>query len=731
MSAAKDREELESLARELERTRAELHEARATIAAMKASRFWKLRDAWWAAKGALASRARLRDLRPRRAAAAGAAWPLPAPVATGAPKRTTARVDVVVCVHDALEDVTACLSSVLRHTRPPYRLVLVDDGSSAPTRDYLARFAAEQGATLLRNETALGYTRAANGGMRQATGDYVVLLNSDTLVTPDWLDRLVACAESSPEVGLVGPLSNCASWQSVPEVFDANGDWNENPLPEDLEPDALALALAASSGLVHPRLPFLNGFCLLVSRRVLERVGVFDEETFGKGYGEENDYAIRAADAGFALAVADDAYVFHRQSRSYSHERRRPLVEAAGRALVEKHGAARLSAGAEACRESRVLAGIRARASLLAPESRLLAEGRRRFEGRRVLFVLPVTERGGGANVVLSEARAMGRMGVDARITNLVEFRAPFERSYGDAEPPVLYAAREEIAALGAPFDAVVATAYSSVAWIEPLASAARRPVLGYYVQDFEPYFFPEGSPEHEEALRSYTRIPGLVRMTKTEWNRAEVERRTGADCAVVGPSFDVHAFRPRTEEPASPPVRIAAMVRPSTPRRQPERTVALLREVVRRHGARVEVVLFGVAPDDPAFTALGVDFPHRMVGVLDAARLVSLFNAVHVFADYSAFQAMGLVALEAMASGAAVLVPERGGSTSFARHEENALVVDTESFDAALAATERLVGDAALRRRLAARALADVVEKTPTRAAFRLLDALFPEPAE
>lgn len=94
----------------------------------------------------------------------------------------------------------------------------MDDGSCDDTRAYLREFCAEQFATLLRNETAMGYTFAANQGMRASSAGYVILLNSDTIVTLGWLEKMVACAESDPKVGLVGPLSNTASWQSVPKV---------------------------------------------------------------------------------------------------------------------------------------------------------------------------------------------------------------------------------------------------------------------------------------------------------------------------------------------------------------------------------------------------------------------------------------------------------------------------------------------------------------------------------
>lgn len=225
-----------------------------------------------------------------------------------------ARADVIICVHNALDDVKLCLESVVTHTGEPYSVILVDDGSADETRRYLAHFARSTGATLIRNEQAKGYTFAANQGLRRSKGDYVVLLNSDTIVAPEWLDRMIACAESEPRLGLVGPLSNAATWQSIPEIT-MNGEFADNKLPKGVTVADMGALVAQHSARLRPRVPFLDGFCLMVKREVIDQVGYFDEETFGRGYGEENDYGLRASNAGWQLAVADDAYVYHARSR--------------------------------------------------------------------------------------------------------------------------------------------------------------------------------------------------------------------------------------------------------------------------------------------------------------------------------------------------------------------------------------------------------------------------------
>lgn len=643
----------------------------------------------------------------------------------------TDAVDVIVCVHNALVDVQNCLSSVLAHTTAPYRILIVDDGSSTPTADYLAQFAADTGAALIRNELARGYTFAANQGMRAAQASALVLLNSDTIVSAGWLDRLAHCAESDARVGIVGPLSNTASWQSVPR-FEDRGDWATNPLPAGVSIEDMAGQIAAFSAQSYPRIPLLNGFCLFIKRSTLDQVGLFDEASFGKGYGEENDLCLRAHKAGIVLAVADDVYVHHAQSRSYSTERRKLLSEHAGIQLASKHTQAFIDQCVERCRYDRTLAGIRHHSAQLAERLSLTRRGRERWEGKRVTFVLPVQDAGGGSNVVIVEARAMRRMGVDVQILNFSDNRGAFEAAYPAFDLDVVYADDEaSIPALCRGSDAVIATMNTSVYWIAPLlAELPCEPRLGYYVQDYEPNFYPEDSAEREAALRSYTVVPEMVLLTKTPWNAQVVQHRTGRHCAVVGASFDVDLFRPAPRSaPSWPqgPIGIVAMIRPSSPRRGTRLTMDVLRTITSEFGERISVTLFGVHAEDPAFLRLSPDPRWRIAGLLSPQRMASLLNASDVFVDFSHYQAMGLTAMEAMGCGAAVIVPREGGASCFATHEATALVVDTFRPSECLAALRRLLTDHDLRLRLQRDGAAHIAQFTPEAAAYRFLEALLP----
>jgi GT2 family glycosyltransferase/glycosyltransferase involved in cell wall biosynthesis len=638
-------------------------------------------------------------------------------------------VDIVICVHNALDDVRRCLYSVVEHTTPPYRLIIVDDGSAEPTAAFLRDFMLGQRGKLIRHEQALGYTRAANRGMEATDAGFVCLLNSDTVVGEQWLDRMIACAESDASIGMVGPLSNTASWQSVPAIFDADGDWATNPLPDGVDPTRMCALVADVSPRNYPRVGFLNGFCLLLKRALLDALGLFDEDSFGAGFGEENDYCLRATAAGWQLAVADDAYIHHAQSRSYTHERRLALAEQADLRLRSKHAGEAIARGLLHTRDHPSLAATRARVAIADARARDRECIRRRHQGRRVLFLLPVAAPGGGANVVLSEALALARSGVDVEIANLRRFQGFFEAAYPGLALPTRYLEPPADLHLIAPrYDAVVATVFYSVAWLGAIASAATGtpPRLGYYAQDFEPLFFAATDPRHREAMRSYS-ATGVRVFTKTEWTGKTIREHTGAASTPIGPSLDLDHWFPGRVLPPGAPVTVSAMVRPSTPRRAPERTVAVLEELLRRRPERIRVEVFGVdVEDDALLRGLAAAPACTLHTVLRTDEMRDLLARSHLFLDLSDFQAMGLTCMEAMACGAAIVGPSRGGLPEVVADGRCGMLVDTEDTDQCVAAALRLIDDAPYRDDLVRNGLAAVARFWPEGPALRMMDLLF-----
>ena len=641
-------------------------------------------------------------------------------------------VDVVVCVKDALEDVRECLHALLSKSDRAFHLIVVNDGSDERTSEFLRAFADRHPAVRLihREAPPHGYTLAANEGLRESRSDYVVLLNSDTIVTPGWLGAMVACGESNPQVGILGPLSNAASHQSVP-LSKEDGGWAVNPLPSWLTIDGMGVAVSDGGPRAAPSIPFINGFCYTIKRGVIERVGLLDEESFAAGYCEENDYSLRARAAGCELAVVKDAYVFHAKSRSYGAAGRDELARANYEAFLRKHGREQVQALVAETEENRGLKELRAEvaqrisdprtvASLLRPageagESRALS----------IVFLLPGLAHGGsgGSHSLYQETRALRSLGVPARI---MLPRWDMERAaavYEDAGDVFeAFADEEDLAERTADADVISATHHKSVALLAAIRERRSDFLAAYYVQDYEPFF--TAPYIAEEAVASYTALPEMLLFAKSHWLCNVVAERHGLVVNKVQPSIDRELFAGGEGKRTEGPLHVVAMVRPRTARRQPLATIAVLQALLERHPGAVRVSTFGCYEDELR-ELLGVDgsespaILESHMGLLSREEVAELLRESDVFLDMSVYQAFGRTALEAMACGATAVVPQVGGVWEFVRDGENALAVDTLGPEDALEALGRLAGDRALLEHLQSGAVETAGRYSAIRAAL------------
>lgn len=638
------------------------------------------------------------------------------------------KCDVVVCVHNARDDVERCLESVARNTPELARLIIVDDGSSPLTADFVRDWSEQVSGIkveLIRNDQAQGYTKAANIGLRRVNDvnrtDFVILLNSDTIAPPGWAEKLMRCGMSDDKIGVVGPLSNCASWQSVPRIFDEQMDWLVNELPDGFTVDSYAEAIAACSPQRYPSVGFINGFCFAIKITCLKDVGFFDEEIFGSGYGEENDFCLRASERGWRLAVADDAFVFHAQSKSYSNERRAALKAHADAQMARKHGGPAIQRGLEMTRASRSLAYMRAQALAIGQPLPSVP-----VRQPSVLFLLPASTAGGGSNVVMSEARALSELGVRVAILNKAQFYADFEVAYRECPVERRYFSDEkELLAICHEFDVIIFTLFRTISWLHPFRDQFQEKKLVYYIQDFEPDFFEKYSPDWYEAWASYSLFPEAICVTKSAWNQHELANRVGLDAHILGLSYDENSFKPHCmRDPISGKTRVLAMVRPSTPRRAPELTVEILKSLHNKYQDSIQLHVFGCRQEEwNGIAGDLVDHAH-FHGELRPVQVAKLMSFVDIFLDASHFQAMGLTSIEAMACGVAVVSTANGGPQEFIVDGENGSLVTEQTTSAYVNAIERFILDRELRMKISFRAM-EVSRFTSDRAARKLLSCI------
>ena len=261
------------------------------------------------------------------------ATPIPVALATpqlhGRVSRRRRPADAVVPVYGGADHTLACLASALAALPRAGRLIVVDDASPEPelaaALDELAR---RPRVVLLRNRRNLGFTASANAGIRAAAGRDVILLNSDTLVAPGWLEELRAVAYGAADIGTVTPLSNDATLLSYP---DPNGGNAPPDLAATGRIDALARRVNGGDAI---DIPVGVGFCLYIRRACLDAVGELRADLFAQGYGEENDFCLRARHLGWRHVAAPGAFVAHVGGQSFGAAARH--LRARNEALLER-----------------------------------------------------------------------------------------------------------------------------------------------------------------------------------------------------------------------------------------------------------------------------------------------------------------------------------------------------------------------------------------------------------
>lgn len=219
------------------------------------------------------------------------------------------KVSVVVLCYNNLEFTQACLHSLeLYSDYPQMEVIAVDNASSDGTADYLREWeAAGSNRRFIGNASNLGFSAGNNVGLAAATGDYLVILNNDTYVTPGWVRGMVRHLQRNPGTGLVGPVTNNIGnearieihYQTMEEMIERAGEYTRRHAGQSFE-----MATAAF-------------FCVMMTRRAYEAVGPMDEN-FGVGFFEDDDYCRRLLQEGFVVRCAEDVFVHHHLSASFN-----------------------------------------------------------------------------------------------------------------------------------------------------------------------------------------------------------------------------------------------------------------------------------------------------------------------------------------------------------------------------------------------------------------------------
>ena len=242
-------------------------------------------------------------------------------------------IDIIIPVYNGYEYLEPLLNSIKNNTTHPYRLIVINDASpDKRVKELLKAMLVEHESVLfLENKENLGFVKSVNKAVKEARGDFVIL-NTDTEVPPFWLERLMYPIKHLPKVATTTPFTNSGTIASFPKFLE------DNEIFEGLDVATLDKHFFEVKAINHyAKAPTGVGFCMGVNYNLVKEIGFFDEESFSKGYGEENDWCQRAIQKGYSNLIVPNLFVYHKHGGSFSSELKQKLLQKNQLKLLEKH----------------------------------------------------------------------------------------------------------------------------------------------------------------------------------------------------------------------------------------------------------------------------------------------------------------------------------------------------------------------------------------------------------
>lgn len=555
--------------------------------------------------------------------------------------------DVVIPVYEQPQWVALCIAELVRNTAPEVlgSVFLVDDASSSSTRKELEALAARYPAVrILSQDVRGGFARAVNCGIEKTTAPYVLLLNTDCLLTKDAIRKLIGHCQSDDTVGLVSPFSNNSPPLTLPMFEGSSYVW----MNELLERACPAEHVPACT---------MVGNALLVTRACLERTGLFDT-AYGLGYGEDTDYQFRAMEKGFNAVAALDTYVYHHGAESFRADQQ-SLTRA------KEEGRSRFFS-----RWRKEYDDLARRVFPDAPLRRVIEATTTATQSPPqcdLLFVLPnLDQKVGGCHSVAAICNFAVRAGLRVQIASLMARKCASWNEPLYLEP-LFYRSEEEFAReTRLRPRRVIATAWHTFVPARFFAESLGIP-CDYLVQGYE-FYFHRGSSYGAVAdtFHAAERV-----LTTSRWLKDMVGTHFAGPIEVLPIGFDEGLFNTAGRVEQAKP-RLTLALRGSLDKGQP-----FLLELLHRlagHADRLELTVLAretvVLPPEWDGRCEIRKLP------LASAQIAAILKKTDIYIDGSLHEGFGLMPLQALACGCAVIAADSGGVAEFLRDGENGFLV-------------------------------------------------------
>jgi len=541
----------------------------------------------------------------------------------------------------------------------------VDDGSDDFTKGLLEDLAAGSSKiVLVRNEKNEGFVKSANRGFSLTEAPYILLLNSDCLITKNTIPKLIAHSMENDKIGLVSPVSNHSPVVSL-EMAPGYSFVDMNLLLETL-----------FQGISFPACTIV-GNCLLITRDCFEQVGLFDL-CWGKGYGEESDYQFRAMEKGFKARIGIDTYVYHRSEASFSNNPERAMLQKNHyQRFIDKWGIEYHRLYERYKRNDPI--------AYMTERIKEYFQNKPSHPQYDVIYYLPgISQTVGGVHTVIDIINYLILEDIKAGLVVGPEALPFNEKMFFN------YLSIETLAdflTMPIQTSAIAATSWNTVYPCSLFASLRDIPLI-YFVQGYEVAF--RNGINYGSTESTYAVADDII--VTSQWLHENLLTHFGVDSHIIPNGFDDAIFYPDPKEKNGANARTVTMILRGSVEKGDWILMDLMKRLLREKDRDIQInmiyfsdVVFGES-DSRLHLIRGPLTRHALAGVL---------RRTDMFVDASLHEGFGLFPLEAMACGAVPVVSDSGGIHQFVRDGQNGIIVDeVNKVERYLDAVKRLIDD-------------------------------------
>ncbi|MDY6957698.1 MAG: glycosyltransferase [Halobacteriota archaeon] len=574
-------------------------------------------------------------------------------------------VDIIIPVHNSVHIVKQCIRAVAERTKWPYHMYLVDDASDSHTKVELEqlRRSMPNHITLITNKKNRGFAATVNRGIRESNGEFIVLLNSDVIVTPLWLTKMLMAHKANPRNQIICPATNNTAIVQIPL----------SPGASYLQMNRIFETFAIRQ---YPEI-MPTGFCFLFPRNLLDKVGYFDE-TY-KNFGEESDFWMRVLHyvdgdeyPRYRAVMADDTYVFHERGSSFSqlgsesHMELRKLASGRFRELWPQFGGWHKSYNVK-----KSLGYLREDI----PAPLLVTSG-----DYQICWAVHSTAMCGGMRYIADIVNYINEKGGNARVALIKRTPESSTSCIGELRTaPIIFEGYEDFLSNFSSRvfrkGVVVAATAELAGAVQALHEQTSTIQTILHVQSYEPDMIPKASDEVKEKVKNaFKIIPNVI--SNSNWINDKLKYLDVTPFHTVSPGVDQDLFYPRGRDNGDERLTIMMSMIPTSPCKGFTRGVELIRELEKQAESRnidLRILLYGVKQLPTINNTI-------CLGELSQTRIAKILGTeVDLFVDPSSLHSYGMPSLEAVASKVAVASWDNKGVLEYL-DSDKALIVPADT---------------------------------------------------